>query len=152
MIPFQQVTKKPLFITRNTKAEVNDILDRMEKEWEGLSYDLLKKNCCHFSDAFLIELGVKPCPRWVLNLADAGANLSETVDLGKRARGAEMDSAYQVGDYTRGSLASIAARGKRARGMQSSASLHFLDFPLGVAKKIVGKNGPGDITIQDMFM
>ena len=53
------------------------ILSKMQGEWMGPSYDLLRKNCCSFSDAFCIELGVGPIPKWVHRLADAGAAIGD---------------------------------------------------------------------------
>ena len=56
------------------------ILSKMQGEWMGPSYDLLRKNCCSFSDAFCIELGVGPIPKCALAARRARA-------VGGRARG-----------------------------------------------------------------
>merc|ERR1719433_2358201 len=46
----------------------------MEKQgWTGDAYDYLEQNCCHFSDALALALGVGSIPLWVLNLAKAGS-------------------------------------------------------------------------------
>ena len=60
-------------------AEVQRILDGMKGDWMGPTYDLLRKNCCSFSDAFARALGVGPIPKWVHHLADVGATLDGDV-------------------------------------------------------------------------
>ena len=60
-------------------AEVQAILDQMKSSWMGPTYDLLRKNCCSFSDAFAQALGVGPIPKWVHHLADVGATLDDDV-------------------------------------------------------------------------
>lgn len=60
-------------------GDVQAILDSIKSEWMGPSYDLLRKNCCSFSDAFAQELGVGPIPTWVHHLADVGATLDDDV-------------------------------------------------------------------------
>ena len=59
--------------------EVQAILDHMKSSWMGPTYDLLRKNCCSFSDAFAQALGVGPIPKWVHHLADVGATLDDDV-------------------------------------------------------------------------
>lgn len=60
-----------------TEAEVFMILREMIVQWQGNQYDLLRHNCCSFSDKFCIELGVGPIPTWVHSLADTGAALAD---------------------------------------------------------------------------
>jgi len=60
-----------------TPMEVERILRRLLPDWKGSSYDLLHKNCCSFSDAFAMELGVGRIPTWVHRFADAGAVLDD---------------------------------------------------------------------------
>ena len=55
---------------KKTPEEVHAILTKMKDEWMGPDYDLLRKNCCSFSDAFCIALGVGPIPMWVHRLAE----------------------------------------------------------------------------------
>lgn len=47
----------------------------MSEEWSSDSYDLLRRNCCHFSDELCRQLGVGSMPEWVSGLANAGASL-----------------------------------------------------------------------------
>lgn len=63
--------------TSLTEAEIAGVLDTLDGEWQGSEYDLLRRNCCHFSDALCQALGVGKAPKWVTNLAGAGATLSD---------------------------------------------------------------------------
>ena len=47
----------------------------MKPEWMGPTYDLLRKNCCYFSEAFSLKLGTGKIPKWVNHLAHVGAIL-----------------------------------------------------------------------------
>jgi len=61
--------------TQMTMGEVNALIMRVSLEWSGKEYDILRRNCCHFCDAFCKALGVGPPPEWVTNLAGVGATL-----------------------------------------------------------------------------
>lgn len=63
--------------------EVADILQDLAMRWQGYEYNLLRHNCTHFCRDFLDELEVKPIPRWVVNLAGAGATISDGVGKAK---------------------------------------------------------------------
>eukprot|EP00928_Gymnodinium_smaydae_P025403 TRINITY_DN20234_c0_g1_i1.p1 TRINITY_DN20234_c0_g1~~TRINITY_DN20234_c0_g1_i1.p1 ORF type:complete len:143 (-),score=24.98 TRINITY_DN20234_c0_g1_i1:107-535(-) len=102
--------------TELSQDEVQEILEDLCDEWRGIEYDLLRKNCCHFSEEFCRRLGVGPFPTWVLNLANAGAKLEDSVaptveryyltkDKGKEARGAFLQASTHIGDFTRGLVA-----------------------------------------------
>lgn len=64
---------------KKTIKEVQSILDSMKPEWMGPTYNLLRKNCCSFSNAFAQKLGVGEIPNWVHHLADVGAALDDDV-------------------------------------------------------------------------
>jgi len=68
-----------------TAKEIRAIVVRLIKDWQGLEYDLLHHNCCSFSDAFCIELGVGPIPEWVHRLADAGAAIQDNIKIAVEA-------------------------------------------------------------------
>jgi len=59
--------------TKLSEKEFHELLQQLRSSWEGSSYHLLERNCCHFSNALTEGLGVGPVPRWVMNLAGAGA-------------------------------------------------------------------------------
>lgn len=55
----------PLGVTFMKIAQVEELLSRMGHDWQGDAYDLLWKNCCHFSDELSRRLGVGQIPNWV---------------------------------------------------------------------------------------
>jgi len=63
--------------TSLTKKEVTKILKTMAQDWTGDSYDLIRKNCCHFCEAFCSRLGVGGLPAWVNRFANTGAVLQD---------------------------------------------------------------------------
>merc|ERR1712232_1342277 len=103
--------------TSMTKQEVRRLLtDVMQEEWRGVEYDLLKRNCCHFSDTFSKALGLDGIPGWIFSLARIGASVEsvvtpavdtveDTLVKGKVARGAWGYDDYRFGDFTRGVVA-----------------------------------------------
>lgn len=51
----------------------------MRAEWQGNTYDLLARNCCHFCETFAAELGVGPIPGWLNRFAtNADATIAFT--------------------------------------------------------------------------
>ncbi|ORM40361.1 DnaJ -like protein subfamily C member 21 [Babesia sp. Xinjiang] len=54
--------------TRYSPREVIEIIEMMKPLWLGSSYDILKKNCLNFADAFCKRLGVGGIPTWVMGL------------------------------------------------------------------------------------
>lgn len=80
-------------------AEVQSILVHLGLDWQGCKYDLLTRNCCHFSDALCQALGVGPAPEWVTNLASTGASLLVGVDQAvSRAQAAVDVAAAKAGE------------------------------------------------------
>jgi len=55
----------------------------------GCTYNVLTRNCHHFSNAFCVRLGVGSIPTWINDLADTGAATVEFVD--------SADSGYDGG-------------------------------------------------------
>ncbi|GFE53876.1 single stranded G-strand telomeric DNA-binding [Babesia ovis] len=54
--------------TKYSPREVSEIIEMMKPLWLGTSYDILKKNCLNFADAFCKKLGVGGIPSWVMGL------------------------------------------------------------------------------------
>jgi len=69
----------PVGSTGLTEEEVCDLLRELAAEWQGDDYDILRCNCCHFSQQLCGHLGVGPVPRWVTNLAGHGAAVDDTL-------------------------------------------------------------------------
>lgn len=71
-----------LGVTPLTAPEVREVVVKLRDEWTGEQYDILTRNCCHFSAEFSKELGVDPVPGWVTHLAGAGAAALEGLEAG----------------------------------------------------------------------
>lgn len=72
--------------TKLSPQEVKALLERLAEQWPGGGYDLIHRNCCHFADAFAVELGMGNIPRWVNRFArtvDRSANLPRLAHCGK---------------------------------------------------------------------
>jgi hypothetical protein len=50
-------------------AEIQQIIDNISKEFTGHSYNLLTRNCNHFTDELCIQLCQTGIPRWINRLA-----------------------------------------------------------------------------------
>uniref|UniRef100_A0A6T1J9P0 PPPDE domain-containing protein n=2 Tax=Alexandrium monilatum TaxID=311494 RepID=A0A6T1J9P0_9DINO len=100
-----------------------------ERDWTAERYDVLKRNCCHFSDYVCRRLGVGAIPLWAKSLADTGAALADTKDkcsevfgqaadalCCKASPGAEIVEMVDVCRYSSDDL-------PRARRVRSSAKL-----------------------------
>eukprot|EP01006_Ploeotia_vitrea_P014620 TRINITY_DN3973_c0_g1_i1.p1 TRINITY_DN3973_c0_g1~~TRINITY_DN3973_c0_g1_i1.p1 ORF type:complete len:230 (+),score=22.27 TRINITY_DN3973_c0_g1_i1:33-722(+) len=61
----------PLGKIRNTPEEVQDLIDSIKESWNGLTYNVLSKNCNTFSDTFVRLLGLE-FPDWVNRAARWG--------------------------------------------------------------------------------
>lgn len=55
--------------TSLSEYQVMQRISQLRRDWRGHSYNLLTKNCNHFSGALLRELGAKELPEWCNSLA-----------------------------------------------------------------------------------
>ncbi|KAH8059487.1 deSI-like protein [Aureococcus anophagefferens] len=105
-------------------------LARLVALWQGNTYALLTRNCCHFCDALCAELGVGPIPAWVNGLArhhragDLGRSRRgtsalplEALEEYKDALGSDSDDDDDDGVHRRGQL-----RGRPAASTRTSPS------------------------------
>lgn len=84
-------------------GEVQFILQRMEPNWAGMTYDILKKNCCNFSDEFVKQLGFSGgIPKWIHRAADIGATLNDDFHAAKATFKHELDELHEVSESLRG--------------------------------------------------
>lgn len=60
--------------------EVADVLKRMQQDWLGGSYHILKRNCHDFSVEFCLRLGARAPPTWINSLAETGADAADYLD------------------------------------------------------------------------
>lgn len=72
--------------TTLSAGAVEELMEAWVPEWLGVEYDVLARNCSHFSDAFCRELGVGPAPVWIMFLATEGAALNYGVNSVATAR------------------------------------------------------------------
>ena len=72
--PYGTIFRESIKITTITKSEteIEEIVDRISAEFTGISYDMLTRNCNHFSNEFCIYLCNKGIPGWVNRLALVG--------------------------------------------------------------------------------
>jgi len=58
-----------------TRPEIESIVEQLGDQYRGDQYHLLKKNCNHFTTAFIEILTGKQLPKWVNRLASIGDTL-----------------------------------------------------------------------------
>mmetsp|Transcript_115145 Transcript_115145/g.203236 ORF Transcript_115145/g.203236 Transcript_115145/m.203236 type:complete len:269 (+) Transcript_115145:46-852(+) len=108
--------------TTLTPDQIAAVIARMSAEWQGEAYDLLRRNCCTFSNALCVELGCGEIPKWVTNLAGAGATLQDTAVATKEtvtaaaviaaAKAGEVDEKYNVSGTVRARAADLLVKGR----------------------------------------
>lgn len=87
----------PMGVSKLSEQEVRDLIAVMATEWTGDCYEILRRNCCHFSAALCSRLGVRKPPMWVMNLAALGA----TLDQGARTVARVAQKAAPTPTHTR---------------------------------------------------
>ncbi|XP_028773144.1 deSI-like protein At4g17486 isoform X2 [Neltuma alba] len=88
-----------LGVTDCSILKVNQIIRELSREWPGISYDLLSKNCNHFCDEFSARLGVPKLPGWVnlfANAGDSAMGAAENTAMLLRQARTEIVSASKV--------------------------------------------------------
>jgi hypothetical protein len=108
----------PMGETKLSEEEVGKLIKEMQDAWPGEDYDLLRHNCCTFSDALCVKLGVGNAPKWVTNLAGAGATLedgfkavhskAQSAAIVAAAKADEIDAKYQIRSKTEAKAKDIA--------------------------------------------
>mmetsp|Transcript_14618 Transcript_14618/g.34773 ORF Transcript_14618/g.34773 Transcript_14618/m.34773 type:complete len:247 (+) Transcript_14618:75-815(+) len=68
--------------SNKTEVQVLNIVAHMEATWPVSTYNVLRRNCCHFADELCKHLGVGGIPPKLLNLAKVGVSF---VDYGQAA-------------------------------------------------------------------
>mmetsp|Transcript_8342 Transcript_8342/g.15358 ORF Transcript_8342/g.15358 Transcript_8342/m.15358 type:complete len:254 (+) Transcript_8342:83-844(+) len=103
--------------------EVRAVIERLAAEWQGQDYDLLRCNCCHFSDELCRQLGVGPVPRWVTSLAGAGEALDDKLHRATAGAQAAAEEARTFFAHTHGNRfrAAAARAASRASSMAKTA-------------------------------
>lgn len=60
---------------RLSREDVLRKLELMSGQWQKNSYNIVDKNCCHFVNEFLKELGLGGAPEWLLHSTEVAAKL-----------------------------------------------------------------------------
>lgn len=66
--------------TSMTKMQVIHLISDMSYKWTSCTYELLTRNCHHFSDTFCRRLGVGHLPSWLNELAHTVATAIDCLD------------------------------------------------------------------------
>mmetsp|Transcript_63074 Transcript_63074/g.117336 ORF Transcript_63074/g.117336 Transcript_63074/m.117336 type:complete len:333 (-) Transcript_63074:103-1101(-) len=61
--------------TRLSRDEIESVVKDLEERYQGYTYDLLQRNCCHFADEFCQRLHVGPIPSWIHRLARVASGM-----------------------------------------------------------------------------
>lgn len=67
--------------TNLSVSEIECVIESLAKEYPGTSYNILRKNCCHFADDFCQRLGVGSIPGWLYRLARLGAVIDRVLQV-----------------------------------------------------------------------
>ncbi|CAK9073394.1 unnamed protein product [Durusdinium trenchii] len=128
----------PMGHTRRTEEEVHEIIDAMKLDWRGPDYDLLKRNCTHFSDDFCYQLGLRRVPKWVMNLSAAGVTVKGgTLYLKSVTSAPGVAAAAKAGSIEQGVIA-LMEKGRERReakqGEDSESPFHATDLARGLVQ------------------
>ncbi|CAJ1342015.1 unnamed protein product, partial [Effrenium voratum] len=89
--------------TNLSQGQVAEIIKEMTIEWKGRTYDVLTRNCHHFSDELCRKLGVAPLPSWVNQLAGTTASAADVIEGVSASTGkVASDLAWLVGSAAGG--------------------------------------------------
>eukprot|EP00449_Zooxanthella_nutricula_P009942 CAMPEP_0198513768 /NCGR_PEP_ID=MMETSP1462-20131121/16266_1 /TAXON_ID=1333877 /ORGANISM="Brandtodinium nutriculum, Strain RCC3387" /LENGTH=478 /DNA_ID=CAMNT_0044243193 /DNA_START=21 /DNA_END=1454 /DNA_ORIENTATION=- len=119
------------------EERVRAMIGRISKEWLASDYNILRANCCHFSDLLCQKLQVGAIPSWVRNLSGAVRVLEDRrADLAKAAFHAKEAAREVVGPIVAPAVDPIVARGKIARGGKPEDAFQMGDFTLGLVSTV----------------
>eukprot|EP00746_Dinoflagellata_sp_MGD_P013572 gnl/MRDRNA2_/MRDRNA2_129380_c0_seq1.p1 gnl/MRDRNA2_/MRDRNA2_129380_c0~~gnl/MRDRNA2_/MRDRNA2_129380_c0_seq1.p1 ORF type:complete len:369 (+),score=57.99 gnl/MRDRNA2_/MRDRNA2_129380_c0_seq1:63-1169(+) len=95
----------PVGHTNLSRCEVAVLVERVQKQWPGQTYNVLSRNCHHFAADFCSELGCGPVPPWINALATQSRMswLEPAISSGRR------DGSNQQSDSFFGSLPCLVA-------------------------------------------
>jgi len=143
--------------TELSEAEVNAVIEDLKRKWSGVEYDLLRHNCCVFSNAMCLALGAGPIPTWVTNLAAAGATLGDGIlkaasvttnaAIVAAAKAGEINAKYQITGKAQAKAQDFIAaaqgldRQYRIRETAGGVASKAAETAGGVASKVVMQAG-----------
>jgi len=65
--------------TTLSRTEIAEVMTSLEIKWSGPSYNVFRRNCCHFADEVCEILGVGNIPEWTYRLANIGSTAAEVI-------------------------------------------------------------------------
>jgi len=149
--------------TAKTEDEVKAILEELNLEWPGFEYDLLRKNCCYFSSAFVDKLGCGPVPSWVTSLAAAGATLSDgytkaaemadQASIIAKAKANEIDEKYNISgtvNKTAKDFMSAAGKFDEEYKVRETAFKQAVKLQTAVLGAAADADGDGEVSVEEM--
>lgn len=101
-------------------GEVGLVILDLAPAWAGTDYDLLSRNCCHFSKALAKRLGVANLPSWIDRMARGLEAISAPTIWSPPACLASVGSTAPVPCLA--SVASVAPSGEAKKGLASVGS------------------------------
>eukprot|EP00931_Biecheleriopsis_adriatica_P054198 TRINITY_DN31866_c0_g1_i1.p1 TRINITY_DN31866_c0_g1~~TRINITY_DN31866_c0_g1_i1.p1 ORF type:complete len:254 (+),score=43.13 TRINITY_DN31866_c0_g1_i1:33-764(+) len=137
----------PMGVCKMSEDQVKELLKILKQDWKATAYDIIHRNCCHFSDEFCRWLGLGSIPAWVMNLAGNAAAISDPVTYARARGDSLMDKlAKGLGAACSGDpfsslereRSSIVALGKQARGAAADDFTRFGDFSRGLVRRFSG--------------
>lgn len=112
---------------------VTKLISELIEDYPGRSYDVLRRNCCHFADDFCKRLSVSPIPNWVHRLARFGAGVDETLQAVFGDQGVVSRNASCVASLASVSVASGENELKTDEGEDLGPTWHRQDCPGTIA-------------------
>lgn len=71
--------------TKLSLVQVEKLLEMLKDKWPGNTYNMIYRNCNHFSDAFCGLLGCNPLPAWIFGVLQHTQEAQELEVLGERS-------------------------------------------------------------------
>lgn len=94
---------------------VREVIDQLQAEYTGESYDILRRNCCHFADELCRRIGVGPIPRWVSRLAIIGDRACDGIDAMYAVCGVITQSCAKAGPQSFNRMSCARSRSPKAQ-------------------------------------
>lgn len=129
-----------------TEEQFLQLIHKLKKEWPGSGYDILRRNCCVFSNELCQKLGVGTIPDWITNLAGVGADLRSVVRRPLR----QMEEAVFGEEPQPESRSASKASSSRAghTGRPSSRRDGYEKLDQGGRRGLLEAYGPGAILVM----
>lgn len=123
----------PVGSTALSEEEVRVLLRELAADWQGDDYDVLRCNCCHFSEELCRRLGVDGLPRWVTSLAGHGAAVDDTLHTVFSGANTAASKARFGADFALGAMTERRPENMTTRGGSDSCKNYRRSSSFGAA-------------------